>query len=233
MTEPILFAHRGGARRRRENTIGAFRRALQLGATGLETDVRRTADGVVVLHHDAAVRRFGLTRRPIAALRRSELPARIPTLAELLALSGPDVPLSIDLKDPRAFEGTIAAGQDADALSRLWLCSSDVAELRRWRDAEPRVNLCLSAERPPPDGEALANQVRAAADAGAGVVNYRAKAWTRDALAPVREAGLAAFAWDANDRRVLREVLDLGIDGVYADRVDWLVATVRKLAAAR
>lgn len=226
MSEPILFAHRGGARGRRENTLPAFRAALELGATGLETDVRITADGVPVLHHDPTIR-IGLRRRPLAALDRDRLPQRVATFTELLDLGQTDTPLSIDLKDPGAFPATVEVARAAGALGRLWLCSPDPSELGRWRAAEPEVHLCLSAEGPPDEPAARAAQLHALVDAGADVVNYRARSWNRNLIERVHAAGLAAFAWDANSRRVLGRVLDLGIDGVYADRVGWLVATVR------
>ena len=66
---PIAFAHRGARAHAPENTLEAFRRALDLGATGLETDAWLTADGAVVLDHDGVAKR-GLRRRPIAESRR-------------------------------------------------------------------------------------------------------------------------------------------------------------------
>ena len=51
----ITFAHRGAQKEAPENTLPAFRRALELGATGLETDVWLSADGEVVCTHDATV----------------------------------------------------------------------------------------------------------------------------------------------------------------------------------
>ena len=53
---PLVFAHRGGAALRPENTIAAFDHGLALGADGLELDVHLSRDGVVVVHHDAAAR---------------------------------------------------------------------------------------------------------------------------------------------------------------------------------
>ena len=81
---PIAFAHRGARAHARENTLAAFQLALRLGATGLESDVWLTADGVPVLDHDGVVR-AGLRTRPIGTLARAELPPHIPSLAELYA----------------------------------------------------------------------------------------------------------------------------------------------------
>ena len=77
---PIGFAHRGARAHAPENTLDAFALALRLGATGLETDLWLTADGVPVLDHDGVVRRRG-RQRPIAAVAKSALPASIPPLS--------------------------------------------------------------------------------------------------------------------------------------------------------
>src|SRR5215218_9680885 len=72
---PIGFAHRGGMAHAPENTLEAFRLALRLGATGLESDAWLTADGVVVLHHDQSIGTF--RKRAIASLRREQLPSHV------------------------------------------------------------------------------------------------------------------------------------------------------------
>src|SRR5438309_8714010 len=97
---PIAFAHRGGCAHAPENTLEAFKLALRLGATGLESDAWITADGHVVLHHDASL---GLLRkRAIASMRRHQLPGHIPTLEDLYESCGTAFELSLDVKDPAA-----------------------------------------------------------------------------------------------------------------------------------
>ncbi|MCI3948826.1 MAG: putative phosphodiesterase, partial [Acidimicrobiales bacterium] len=96
---PIGFAHRGASAHAPENTIEAFTLAKRLGATGLESDVWRTADGEVVLDHDGVVR-VGLRRRPVAEVPRAALPASVPTLGELYDACGTDLEVSLDVKDP-------------------------------------------------------------------------------------------------------------------------------------
>ncbi|MGZ6961807.1 MAG: glycerophosphodiester phosphodiesterase, partial [Ilumatobacteraceae bacterium] len=81
---PIAFGHRGARAYAPENTLPGFELALKLGATGLESDVWVTADGVAVLDHDGVVKRPIGRNRPIAELSRSALPGHIPSLSELI-----------------------------------------------------------------------------------------------------------------------------------------------------
>src|SRR5436189_4356156 len=70
---PLVYAHRGGAALRPENTIASFDYGLSLGADGLEFDVHLSRDGVVVVHHDATLERTTNGRGPLAALTADEL----------------------------------------------------------------------------------------------------------------------------------------------------------------
>ena len=97
LARPIGFAHRGARAHAPENTLEAFQLGLRLGATGLESDVWLTSDGVPVLDHDGVVRRRH-RRRPLSSYRRDELPEHIPSLAELVATCGTGYELSLDLR---------------------------------------------------------------------------------------------------------------------------------------
>src|ERR687892_1873363 len=75
VSRPLVYAHRGGAALRPENTIAAFDYGLALGADGLEFDVHLARDGVVVVHHDATLERTTNGRGRIASYTASDLAA--------------------------------------------------------------------------------------------------------------------------------------------------------------
>src|SRR4051794_40761774 len=98
---PLRIAHRGMPRLARENTLPSFELALDAGADGLELDVHATADGVVVVHHDAELRRGpGIASVPFAELRRHEAApgVPIPTLEELCELVAGRATLFVEIK---------------------------------------------------------------------------------------------------------------------------------------
>src|SRR3954452_11180782 len=139
---PIAFAHRGAKAHAPENTIEAFTLALRLGATGLESDVWRTADGIAVLDHDGVVA-SRMRRRRISDLNRDELPPHIPSLADLYVTCGWGFELSLDVKDAAAAEATVAAARavSPEAAERLWLCHPDWRQVAAWRSSFPEVRL--------------------------------------------------------------------------------------------
>ncbi|HEX3426460.1 MAG TPA: glycerophosphodiester phosphodiesterase [Acidimicrobiales bacterium] len=90
----LVLAHRGASHAAPENTLEAFAVARRLGADGVELDVRRSADGELVVHHDAEV----AGRGPVSSLAAAELPPAVPSLeAALRACSG--LVVNIELKD--------------------------------------------------------------------------------------------------------------------------------------
>src|SRR5262249_37627094 len=80
---PLVLGHRGASAVAPENTLAAFARARELGADGVELDVRRTADDVLLVHHDPEVDGFGVIVGSSFAELRAAHPA-LPTLAEAL-----------------------------------------------------------------------------------------------------------------------------------------------------
>ncbi len=226
---PIGFAHRGARADAPENTLEAFTLAVRLGATGLESDAWRTADGVVVLDHDGVVRR-GLRRRSIAEVPRAELPAHVPTLEDLYAAVGTELELSLDVKDPDAFDGIVAVARAAGgaAPERLWLCHHDwrlVASWRRRCDGARLVDSTFLGHMP--DGPE--QRVAALADAGIDALNLHHSEWSGGLAAMVHRFGVHCFGWDAQHDRILDELLDAGLDGVYSDHVDRLVTALGRL----
>jgi glycerophosphoryl diester phosphodiesterase len=217
---PIAFAHRGARAHAPENTLEAFALAQRLGATGLESDAWLTADGVAVLDHDGVVRN-GLRRRPIARTARDALPAHIPTLTELYATCGSAFDLSLDVKDEAAFGAVVASARacGGDAVRRLWLCHPDFAVVARWRERATDVRLVHSTRLRRLDRGPERHAAELAA-AGIDAVNFHHSDWTGGLTTLYHRFERVTFGWDAQHARVVRALLDMGIDGVFSDWVD-------------
>lgn len=223
LDRPILFAHRGGAAHAPENTIPAFTTALRLGATGIESDVWLTADGVPVLDHRGAVRRRKLApAQPISALARSELPDHVPSLADLYAACGTDYQLSLDVKDAAAAGPAVAVARDAGADDGLWLCHPDFEQVATWRDLSPAIKL-VDSTRLRRIREGPERRAARLADAGIDAVNMHATDWTGGLTTLFHRFRRLTLGWDAQFERVVLSLLAIGIDGVYGDHVDRMV----------
>jgi glycerophosphoryl diester phosphodiesterase len=218
---PIGFAHRGARAHAPENTLEAFTLALRLGATGLESDVWVSADGVAVLDHDG-VAGSRLRRRSIAQVNAADLPAHIPTLAEFYDAVGPDIDVSLDVKDPAAFAPTLAVADAAKATSKLWLCHPDWRLVATWRDESAEVKL-VDSTRLHRIKEGVERRAASLQAAGIDALNMHESDWSPGLVTLAHRFGRECFGWDAQQPRVIDALLATGLDGVFSDHVDRMV----------
>lgn len=220
---PITFAHRGARAHAPENTLEAFDLALRLGATGLESDVWSTADGEVVLDHDGIVK-FGVRKRQISELTKSQLPSYIPTLDELFEKCGSDYHLSLDIKDAASLEivMSIVRNRRDSILGRLWLCHPDylfLASLRHHTEGAHLVDSTRLAKIKEGPERRAANL----ADNGIDVCNMHYSDWNGGLVALFHRFEIAAFGWDLQYEPALQTAFRMGLDAVYSDWVDRMV----------
>ena len=232
---PIGFAHRGGQAHATENTLEAFRLAIDLGATGIETDAWITADDQIVLLHDGVVGRrpwlpgWPILGRPVVKARREQLPRHVPTLDDYYRYCGSSMPLSIDVKDADAFDRIVAVARDNDAADRLWVCHGNLDVLAEWRQTAPDVRLVHSAwiEQLPGGPERHAADL---ARLGVDAVNLWHGSWGGGLVALYHRFDVLAFGWDAQQSHHIEELIDSGIDAVYSDHVNRLTEALNRFA---
>lgn len=155
--EPLLvIAHRGApyTTRTPENTLAAFRAAIDGGAGALELDVRATADDELVVLHDETVDRTTDGRGIVAQLTLDEVQAldagdgeHVPTLIEVLDLArDADVPLFVELKDaaenPITGEQIVDLLQTEEMLDAVTIQSFDARVLTEVSDLAPGIETC-------------------------------------------------------------------------------------------
>lgn len=223
-----VFAHRGGRGHGPDNTLATFQEALARGATALETDAWLTADGLVVLDHDGVLRAArslrarGATQRhkPIADVRRDELPAHIPTIGELYTACGIDFDLAIDVRRPNVAAAIVKEAAAYGAVDRLWLVGGTERLLSGWQHPDYTGHFAMSIRRKAREGD-VAGRAKAA---GADALNMRWPWWTKQWVQRVHDAGLLALAYDVQWRWAMRHCARIGIDGIFSDHVDKAIA---------
>lgn len=224
----MLFAHRGARAHAPENTLEAFRLGLRLGATGLESDVWITSDGQAVLDHDGVVG-GAFRRKPIAKVDRADLPGHVPTLAELYEACGSDYELSLDVKDPDAFDEVLRVARAAGAAPRLWLCHPKLDQLVEWRASTEDAHLVHSTRLAAMEHGAERHAARLR-EHGVDAVNLHHSEWSAGQVTLYHRFTRLAFGWDAQHVRNIEALLRMGIDGLYSDHVDRMVDSVAALA---
>jgi glycerophosphoryl diester phosphodiesterase len=239
---PIAFAHRGGAADGDENTMAAFERAVQAGYRYLETDVHATADGVpVVFHDDSLQRMFGrpgriedLTWADVNSLREDGATV-VPSLVDLLD-AFPECRLNVDMKADSAVDPTIEAIWKLNARDRVLLASFNDRRIRWARQiCGPRQATSMGQR------EVAALRIGSLIGRGLGgfvpgvpavqvPVRYAGvKVVDARFIQHAHRLGMQVHVWTIDDPGQIRDLLDLGVDGIMTDRLDVLSEVLQQL----
>ena len=230
-----VMAHRGGGAEVPENTWSAVEHVAALGLEWMETDLRVTADGVVVLSHDPTLDRtttgagriLARTWREISRLDAGD--GRPPVRLDELLAAQPSLFLNVDVKDSQAVQPALQAVRAADALERVRFASFSARRLAVLRRQEPRATTSL--------GVADVVGLMGLAEAGILVPHTR-WGWTQgrvDAVqVPVRRRGvpvatarlvatahhygLEVHVWTVDEEPEMRRLVGMGVDCIITDR---------------
>ena len=249
------MAHRGGSALAPENTLFAFRRAIEWwGADLLEIDVHPTADGEVVVHHDDTVDRTSNGRGPVAAhplARLKEMdfghrftpdggatfPFRgrgigISTLAEVLEAL-PEARVNVEIKDGRAQERVWETIHAAGATERVLVAAGRRANRSRFIGAYPGP---MSASAEEMRTFYALHLLRATAFYHPPVDAFQVpeRFGSRQLVSPrfVREAhawNVSVHVWTVDEVADMRRLLEWGVDGVITDRPDRLARLLHEM----
>lgn len=235
--KPRLFAHRGLSQHANldENTLPAFKAALDYGATHLESDTQATADDVAVLFHDEDLRRVAGIDAEIRDLSLADIKSirlknggQIPTLSEALSAL-PKAKFNLDIKTKPAIAPTIDAIEKASAHDRV-LVSSFSNPIRKSALAGLTKPIATSGSLSTVLGAWMSHKLlfglgfsEIVKDVHAfqipvrrGPINFATKSF----IARAQRHQTEVHFWTINDPKEMEKLLELGADGIVSDRID-------------
>lgn len=237
-----ILAHRGASAYAPENTLAAFRLAIEQRADWLEMDVQQTSDGQLVVFHDLRVERTTNGRGAVRDLTLDQIrqldagswfdakfsAERVPTFEEVVALAREhNIKIFPEVKDPRLYpgiEGRVAAVIAAHGFEdRTVLQSFDGASLEKLRRINPRLRLAALYT--------ATNPLRGDPPAGAEIIGppWEMVATDRALVRDAHAAGRQIVVWTVDGRGGIQQMLDARVDGIITGRPD----LVRSLVEAR
>jgi glycerophosphoryl diester phosphodiesterase len=238
MRVPWVIAHRGASGHTPENTMAAFRRAIELGAGFIETDLHLTRDAKFVAIHDATLERTtnghgSIHDATLAELRKLDAGQwydrefsgeRIPTLEEVLEFSHQnDVVFYLEIKYDVAWgmhHTLVAAIRKAENAARTIVISFDPSTIAAVRRVDPSIMVGLLADET--DQAARPDLVKAAQRAGARQLCLHHSLLTSETIDRAHAADLQVVAWTINDAEEMRAAVKAGVDGIMTDLPDRL-----------
>jgi glycerophosphoryl diester phosphodiesterase len=245
--KPAVVAHRGGAKEFTENTIEAFQRAGKLGAVAIETDIRLTKDGVVVIYHDDQVGRvegmpFGTKGPLVADVTYAEMTAKalkpvgedkggrkIPTFKDVLD-KVPTVLLNVELKRCPRFDElvdkTIAILKIHPAIDRVVLEPPDLVTAQKLREGlgnKLKLHINPGYDSSVPYDAAVKKVI--AFKPHSLSISYKKLSWEIVDLA--HKGGVEVWVWTVDDPGIAQAVALLGADAIKTDKPTMLLEMFR------
>jgi glycerophosphoryl diester phosphodiesterase len=234
-----ITAHRGASIAAPENTMAAFRAALDAGATYIELDVQRTADDRIIVLHDGDAMRMGGDPRKVKDLTASELQAIDigrkydaafarevpPTFEEVIALVRDRSMINIELKynvpDAGLAPAVIDLLKREDFLDQVVITSLDYAALKQVEALEPRLSTGHIVTA------AVGNVVRTEAD----FLSLSSARATASLVRRAHAAGKAVHVWTVNEPEVMLRMIERGVDNIITDDPALLARVIRERKA--
>ena len=225
----LIYAHRGASGYAPENTFAAFDKALAMPIDGIETDIRATSDGVLVLLHDATVDRTtngsgAVAGMPLADLQQLDAGSRfsadfagqrVPTLAAFLDRYADRTNFWLEIKAAGVEPALAAMITERRLHDRVQFTSFQFDSLQRLRAATPEASLAFLTRELAADTLTLCKSINVAQ------ISIHNSTLTPEVMAAVRSAGMDVRTWGIVDRETLRRVLAMGVYGLTLNWPDW------------
>jgi glycerophosphoryl diester phosphodiesterase len=225
-TRPMVMGHKGAAAVAPENTLASFARALELGAGGLECDVRATRDRVPVIIHDATLDRTtdrtgAVAELTLAQVREADASfgmaefrgERVPTLDELLGLVGGRVLLALEYKSIDAVAPSVPILERHDAARWCTAWSFDAAILAELKRLAPALSRTQNIGR----AESWARALDTADELACIGVSVAHPLVDAEKVATAKARGLTFYTWTANEPADWARLAEAGVDAIVTD----------------
>ncbi|TNF46441.1 glycerophosphodiester phosphodiesterase [bacterium] len=222
--KPLIIAHRGASAYARENTLEAFRIAMEMGADMIEFDVRRTGDDVLILSHDDNIEGKLVKDLTYDEIHGIAMDAGylIPTLEETFEFTKGKIRLDIELKEDGFAERVAELAMKSMETSDFVITSSLDSAVKAVKGSYPNVRTGLVLGSRPLSSlpRSLFPQKRVR-DTDVDILAVDRKLLRLGFLKTVKRLGLPVFVWTVNDRKLMGNLLSTdGVAGIFTDKPD-------------
>ena len=229
----FCFGHRGAAGQEPENTLRSIRKALELGANGIEVDVHLADDHLIVIHDDTLDRTTNgsgaVARKSFAYLRSLDAGRgeRIPTLEEVFEAVNRRAVINVELKGPGT-AAPVVRFIDRYVQERGWryadflVSAFDHAQIQAARKLQPQLRIGALIDKVPPGLATFAEQM------GAWSLHPGKRCVTPELVADAHRRGLKVLVFTINKPAEIAAMAEFGVDGVFTDFPERVVTFLRE-----
>ncbi|OPY25851.1 MAG: cytoplasmic glycerophosphodiester phosphodiesterase [Methanocella sp. PtaU1.Bin125] len=228
----MIVGHRGAAGYEPENTLHSFRRAIEIGVDWIEMDVRRSADGHLVVIHDDTVDRTTGGHGKVSEMTLDELKKldagrgqKIPTLQEAIDFTKGQARLIIEIKQEGTEADVVDAIERNDIINAAMVASFFTRSIRRVKEISPRMMTAAIFSRLPIDFKALA------LDTGADSIFLRKDIVSQAIIEEAHKNGFTVNVWNEDNPEEIRKYAAMGPDMMSSNYPDRLKQAIQSAPA--
>lgn len=230
MGECIIIAHRGASGLAPENTLLAYRIAIELGADMIELDVHETNDGYLVCIHDYEVDRTTDGTGAIAELSLKELQKldagqheHIPLLSEVLEHAHGKIRVNIELKVTDVEKQVVQLVREKRMTDHVVVSSFLHGTLEAMHEVDPTITTAVLVSKP------MEDLVEYVSDLKAKALNPLHTMVTSELINQMHNHNIQVFPWTINDSSTMLHLVRMRIDGLITDYPDIAIETLRSM----
>ena len=226
----IRIAHRGASGNAPENTLAAFKKAIEIGVDAVELDLHGSADGEVVVIHDASLDRTTdhggtVNQTALETIKQADAGSwfapefagePVPTLTEALECIGKETIAVLEIKDPLIAEAVVAKIHETQSLDLTVIISFHTSVLQTVRALSPRIptGWLIGSHNNHVPPEQLCQQL---GELGSPLLNVNHQLITAEFAYEVRRRGIALWCWTVDDIVRMREMKAFGVQGITSN----------------
>jgi len=214
-----IIAHRGASYFEPENTLKAYKRAIEMGADFVELDVRMSKDNELIIMHDPDISRTTNGKGLVNDFTLDELKEfdagkgeRIPTLKGVIDFVKNKVGLVIEIKEPGTEKAILEKIEEND-IENIILTSFFHKSIKNVFKPNLKTNLGIIFTCEP------VNVHKLAADANASVIFPSYRYITKDLVKKAKNHGLNIYPWAIDDEEIFKKFASMGVDGVVTNKL--------------
>jgi len=242
MSNVVFIAHRGasGLGHSPENTLPAFKEAIDIGVDCVECDVHCTKDDQIVVIHDATLNRTTNIKGSIADMTLDEIKkadagswfssefkgTQIPTLSELLVITKGNVINVIEIKAENITEKVINEVEKMKAINDVILQSFSTQTVKSIQEINPKIPraLLIGGQIPVRTMSGIMSLIQQTLEVGATTINVTSRIVTQKLINEVHKRAMSIWAWTVDDELEMKKLIKMGIDGITSNYPEKLIA---------
>ncbi|MFX1489192.1 MAG: glycerophosphodiester phosphodiesterase [Promethearchaeota archaeon] len=227
--KPLIFAHRGASNIAPENTLKAFKKAIELNADYIEFDIHQSKDSEIIVMHDSNTFRttghFGFIKNmTLEELKQLDCGdgERIPTIKELIQITKDKINLNCEIKSRGIAENLVEILRRADLIDNTIISSFKHEELLKVQKLEPRLKLAsLHPSRVGWIRSWLSRRklLKTAIKNKFYAINPFHKLLNEKLIIKAHKYNIKIFPWTVNSDSAIKRVTKLGVDGIITNKI--------------